>query len=225
MFAGDMKLTGKKRALFGKKVKQLRREGSVPANIFGDVKESQAITLNTREFVKVYKEAGDTSVIALSIDGETKGRPVLVDSVEYHPLHQTVMHVSFRQVNLKEKISAEVPIELINQLEIKEVTPVLLRESIEVEALPNDLPEAFEIDLAKFTEVGQEVTIAQLPYDHSKVEILEDDLEQVVLQIQEVKQMEEVVEETPVAESAETTEQTEGEAEKKEEDAEVKKED
>lgn len=224
MFAGDMKLTGKKRTLLGKKVKQLRREGSVPANIFGDVKESQAITLNTREFVKVYKEAGDTSVIALSIDGETKGRPVLVDSVEYHPLHQTVMHVSFRQVNLKEKISAEVPIELINQLEIKEVTPVLLRESIEVEALPNDLPEAFEIDLAKFTEVGQEVTIAQLPYDHSKVEILEDDLEQVVLQIQEVKQMEEVVEETPVAEGAETTEQTEGEAEKKEEDAEVKKE-
>ena len=199
MFAGDNVLTGKIRTITGKKVKNLRKQGIVPANIFGDLEKSKAISLNSREFIKVYQEAGDTSVISLTLDGEKLSRPVLVEEVMINPINQSMLHVSLRQVNLKEKITAEVPIELLGDLVIKEAVAVLLRESIEVEALPNNLPEAFEIDLGKFTEIGQEISVAQLDYDRSKVEIVEEDKGQIVLQIQAAQQMAEVVEEVPEA--------------------------
>ena len=208
-------LSADKREILGKKVKQLRRAGKLPANIFGEVKESIAITLDSKEFTRVYKDAGDTGVIYISVGEDAKvksgqARPILVDSVDIHPLTKEVLHVSLRQVDLKQKITAAIAVELVGELDVLEATTNLLHQEIEVEALPTDLLDAFEIDLSQFTEIGQEFKVSDLKFDRAKIEItLEGD--EVLLQIQKVEEMAEVVEEEPA--EVETTEQGVPEAE------------
>ena len=207
-------LSAKKRTLLGKKAKRLRATGEVAANIFGKVTDSTAITVNAKEFKKVYDEAGDTGVIYVQITEEKNNRPTLVDSVEIDPLSGKVLHVSLRQVNLKEKVSAAVPVELVGELTLQEASANQMVQEIEVEALPTDFPEAFTIDLSQFTEIGQEFTVKQLSYDSSKLSLsLEPD--DVLVQIQELQQMaEEPVEVAPVegAEGATPAEGAEGAA-------------
>lgn len=193
------------RVVVGKKTKQLRAQGVLPANIFGDVKESIAVQLNAKEFRKIYNNAGETGLVHLQLGDDKKTHPVLIDEVEINPLTGSYLHVSFRQVNLKEKVTASISVELTGELSVTGATPVLLRDEIEIEALPTDLPESFTIDLGQFTEIDQEFTVAQLDFDRSKVELLEVEPDQVLLQIQAEQQMEEVVEESTEPVEVETT--------------------
>lgn len=202
-------LKAEKRTLFGKKSKQLRAKGLVPANISGKVKEPVAITVPAKEFHKIYMEAGETAVVYVQVDGD-KERPTLIDTVDYNPLTRKLIHVSFRQVDLKEKVTAAVPVELTGELTVKDASINQMFQEIEVEALPTDFPEAFTIDLAQFTEIGQEFTVAQLKADSSKLTLsLEPD--EILLQVQELQQMaEEPVEEAAPVEGAEGAAPAEG---------------
>lgn len=198
------------REIFGKKTKRLRVMGQVPANISGKIKEPVAITVEAKAFSKIYQDAGETAVVYLQVGEEKQTRPTLVDSVEYNPLTKKLVHVSFRQVSLKEKVSAAVPVELIGELSVKDASVNLMHEEIEVEALPTDFPEAFEIDLALFTEIGQEFTVKELKADPEKLTLsLEPD--EVLVQIQEVQQMAEEPVEAPAEEAAESVAAAEGE--------------
>lgn len=196
-------ITAAVRSVLGKKTKQIRAQGMIPANIFGDIDTPQPVQLSLKEFRKLYAQVGETGLINLQLADEKKAHPVLVDSVDIDPLTGEYIHVSFRQVNLKEKITATIPVELIGELTIKEATTVLLREEIEVEALPTDLPEAFEIDLAQFSSIGDEFKVGQLEFDRDLVKLIDVESDQVLLQVQAVEQMEEVVDEAP--EPIETT--------------------
>ena len=193
------------RSITGKKTKKLRAEGLIPANIFGEVEKSVAISISAKDFQNLQKKASETSIVYLQVEGEKDSRPTLIDEVEMNSLTGSFVHVSFRQVNLKEAVTAPVPVKLIGELGITGATAMLVREEIEVEALPTDLPEAFEIDLATFTVIGQEVAVKDLKFDRSKVKVsIEED--EKVLMIQEEEQMAEV-EETPTeVQEVETTE-------------------
>lgn len=221
MTGQSYELKVQKRTLLGKKSKQLRQAGQLPANIFGDVKESIAIQVSSKDFRKMYNEAGETSVVNLHLEGESTAHPVLVDSVEIDPMSGTYLHVSFRQVNLREKVVATIPVELVGELSVNSAMTVVLREELDVEALPTDLPEAFTIDLGQFTEIGQEFTVAQLEFDRQKVELLEIEPDQVLLQVQALEQMAEVEEASTEVAEVETTEmgksEEAGEGDKKEE--------
>lgn len=207
MTQDHFEIAAQPRTIVGKKVKSLRKKGLLPANIFGEVDQPFSIALNTKEFVSLSKRASETSIIYLQVEGEKKARPTLIDSVDTDALTSQVLHVSFRQVNLNEAVTATVTVELMGELSIPDSTSVLLREEIEVEALPADLPDSFAIDLTQFTEIGQEVLVKDLKFDRSKVKLsLEED--EVILQIQKAEQMAEVVDETPASvEEIETTEQ------------------
>ncbi len=187
-----------KRKAFGKKVKTLRNQGITPANIYGNVTDSVAVQINTKDFNKLYHEAGDTGVVYLKLDDEKKERPVLIDEVSFNPITEAVDHVSFKQVDLSEKISAEVPVELIGESDVADAVVVKVVDSVEVEALPTDLPEKFEVDISTLTEIGQSITYQDLTFDSSKVELLveEEALTTPLVLLQEQAE-EEVVEETP----------------------------
>jgi len=198
------------RTLKGRKVKKLRKEGIIPANIYGKKIKSKAISVKIDDFKKVFKEVGETGLINLEIKGDSKkeDRAVLISNVQMDPVNDLPIHVDFRQVNLKEKVTAEVPVELtgVSPAEKQSMgTVVLYINEIEVEALPSDLPEKFVIDISKLEEVDQAIYIKDLDIDKSKVEI-KLDLDEIVVKV-EPPQKEEV--EEPVA--AET--ETEGEAE------------
>lgn len=193
--------SAQKRDILGKKVAQLRREGSIPANIYGVGKDSVAITVSTKAFEKLYENVGETGLVYLQVEGTAKDVPVLVDEVQYHPVTGELTHASFKQVDLSEKITAEVPVETIGENNVPSAVVVVVKDVIEVEALPTDLPENFTIDISTLTEIGQSISYKDLSYDKSKVTLMvaEEELENPLVLLEEVK---EEVEPEPVAEEA-----------------------
>ncbi len=199
--------TAQPRAIEGKKVKQLRKQGMIPANISGNVEKTIPVSLDRVGFTKLYEKVGDTGLFYVKVEGEEKDRPVLVSEDQRDPISGNMVHVVLRQVNLSEKIKAEVPVEVVGVFELKDALVVTVHDAIEVEAYPQDLPEKFEIDVTQFTEVGQMVTFNQLSYDKSKVTLMveEDQLDSPVVLVQEVKEeVEEVVEAAPAEGEAAT---------------------
>jgi len=187
------------RTIAGKKVKQLRNQGSLPANITSHREPSLSVVVNTATFNKLYTKAGDTTLIYLAVEGEKTPRPVLIDQVQVNSVTGASLHVVFKQVNLKEKIVAEIPVELVGEFKVANGVLLTVHDSIEIEALPTDLPEKFEIDVSLLTEIGQGFTFAQLVYDSSKItlQINEEEKESPILLVQEIKEeVEEVA--TPV---------------------------
>lgn len=189
-------LSGQKRTISGRKVKKLREEGILPANIFGKKIKSEAIQVSLKDFEKTYKEVGETSLLTLVIEGgKTKDeRAVLVSNVQMDPRSDIPTHVDFRQVDLKEKVSANVPVEMTGEAPAEKSgvgTAVLYVSQIEVEALPADLPEKFVVDVSSLTEVDQAIYIKDLSLDRKKVE-LKAEAETIVVKV-EPPQKEEVV--------------------------------
>lgn len=191
------------RTLMGKKVKQLRSQGMMPGNVMGNSVASTPVSINTNQFIKLYDQVGDTGLFYLEIEGEKTPRPVLVVDVEADAMSGIPQHVVFKQVNLTEKITAEIPVELVGEFKLAGAVLLTVHDSIEVEALPADFPEKFEIDVTGLTEIDQAVTFNDLNYDRSKITLMvgEEELDTPVVLVQEVR--EEPVEEEAPAEAAE----------------------
>ncbi len=205
------------RNIQGKKVKKIRSEGKIPANVYGDVKESMAIQVDTLDFRNLYKEAGETGVVFITIEGQKESRPVMIDQVDKHPVTHTIQHVSFRQVSLKEKIDAEVPLEFVGEVDIPETFVDRLFDVIEVKSLPTDIPERFEVDVSVLSEVGQEITVADLHIGSNEVEVLLDP-DTVVARLQEIT-IEEIEEPEPELVEGEEGVEVEEEGETEEEES------
>jgi large subunit ribosomal protein L25 len=176
------KLTVEKRKLVGKKIKNLRKEGILPANIYGKGIKSLAVQLPYKEFEKVYKEAGETGVVDVTVDNEI--RPSLIHNIHQDYQNHKVLHAEFFQVNLKEKVTTMVKIVTVG--EPKAVTDkigLLLQplSEVEVEALPTDLPENIEVNVESLAEVDSQITVGDVK-PPSGVTILTD-ASQVVVSI------------------------------------------
>jgi large subunit ribosomal protein L25 len=111
----EIKLNAKKREVFGKKVKHLRKEGLIPSNVYGKKTKSIALTIDRGEFDKVFKDAGETSVVKLLIDGDKEDRPILIQNIQRSPLTEEPLHVDLRQIVLTEKVTAEIPVEITGE--------------------------------------------------------------------------------------------------------------
>lgn len=209
------KLTVEKRTVLGKKVNKLRREGILPANIYGKDVKSLAVQLPQKEFEKVFKEVGETGLVDVAVNGEVK--PVLIHNVQIEPLSNQYLHADFYQVNLKEKIKAMVPVVIIGEAKaVVDKVGIVLQplSEIEVEALPEDLPEKIEVNVEKLATLDEQITIGSLKAPQG-VEILTDP-EQVVVKIAALisKEAEELaVQEAAAAEAAKAETVAEGAAE------------
>lgn len=199
-------LTVTKREVLGKKVKKLRREGILPANVYGKDLESTAVQVGMKEFQAVYDQVGETGLIDLQLDGKTK--PVLVKNSQLaYPL-RTFLHVDFFQVNLKEKVKTMVPIVLIGEPSaVTEQVGLMLQtqNEVEIEALPEALPENIEVDVTRLAQVDDQILVSDLKAPEG-VTILTDE-GQTVAKIGEL-----VVEEPEPEEPVEGEEGAEGES-------------
>lgn len=158
-----LNLNANTRSVFGRKVKNLRKQSLLPANVFGKDIKSTALSVKADEFSQVYLEAGETGLIELAWDGQKV--PVLTHNVQIHPLTREVLHIDFHQVNLKEKVTASVPLELTGEAQaVTDKTGVLLTllDEVEVEALPTDLPEKIKVDVTNLKQVGETIKGNQL---------------------------------------------------------------
>ncbi len=177
-------LKAEKRTQEGRKVKKLRSEGILPGNVYGKKIKSQSVQVVLKDFDKIYKEIGETGLLTLQIGNEEK--PVLIHNLQLNPVSDEPVHVDFLQVDLKEKVEADIPVELIGESPAEKQalgTVVQYINEIKVEALPTDLPEEFQVDSSVLAEVDQAVLVKDLKYDKSKVEI-KDDLEAIVAKVE-----------------------------------------
>lgn len=212
--AAHPKLKVEERKVLGKKVKKLRREGITPGNVYGKEVKSTAVQAPTKEFMDVYSESGETTLVDLQLDGKTL--PVLIQNV-YKDFRGNVLHADFFQVNLKEKVKANVPLEFIGEPKaVTEKIGILARitDEVEVEALPSDLPENIEVNVENLAQIDDQITIGELSVP-TGVTVLSDS-NQVVAKIEELvskEALEQAAEEAAAAEAAKAEGETvEGEA-------------
>ncbi len=174
-----------KRSVFGKQLKKLRREGLLPANIYGKDIDSVAVQLPLKTFEDLYKEVGSSGVVEVEFDGDK--RPTLIHNMQYDFVNHTPLHADFFQVNLKEKVKTVVPLHIVGEAKaVTEKLGMLMQpvNEVEVEALPTDLPEHVEIDVTELAEVGQNLKISDIKIA-GDVAILNDP-EQVIASIAEL---------------------------------------
>jgi large subunit ribosomal protein L25 len=167
-----LSLKVEKRKVFGRKVKKLRQEGVIPANIYGRNVRSEAVEVNSVDFSKVYKDAGETQVVYLELGGEK--RPVLIHNVQKNPVTGELVHVDFLQIDLKEKVTASIGVVGVGESPAEKQglgTIVFYTDEIEVEALPTDLPEKLEVDLSSIKEINQVILVKDLNIDMSKINV------------------------------------------------------
>lgn len=190
-------LTADKRTLFGRKTKQLRNKGIIPANIFGKNIKSLAIELEQSNLLDVMRKAGETNLIHIKVKGDDKSHAVLVSGYAQDPVTDSMLHVDFHEVDLKQKTTADVPLKVVGESEAVKSGMVLamFKNEIEVEALPTDLPSSIEVDISGLNEVGATIHAKDLKVDRSKVTLTIDD-EEPIATIQEPA-VEEVVEAAP----------------------------
>lgn len=186
-------LKAEERKLSGRKVKTLRNQGLIPGNIYGKKIKSEAVQVDKKAFQVLYKDVGETGLITLEVGKEE--HPVLVNNVQKHPITDEFIHVDFREVDLKTKVTAEVPVEVIGESPAEKQgigTVVQYLKEVEIEALPADLLEKFEVDTSILAEVDQAIYVKDLKIDKSKIEIKTSG-DEIVVKV-EPPQKEEVVE-------------------------------
>ncbi len=159
-----LKLQAKKRDIKGKRVKVLRSEGQIPAVVYGHGVESKDLTVDYRAFEKLFSKAGESSLIDLEVEG---GAPVkvLIHAVQFDPLKGRISHVDFRQVNMKEKLDAEVILKFVGEAPaVKTGGAILVRnmDTITVRCLPGDLVHEIEVDLTRLVNVDDRITIGDI---------------------------------------------------------------
>lgn len=177
----ELVLKAKKRDVFGKKLKKERKAGFLPAVVYGHNFESIPIFVDKKEFRKIYKQAGTSSLITLNL--EDKKINVLIHEVEKEPISQEPKHVDFYRVKMTEKITADVPLKFVGEAPAAKIYGAIIVknfEKIEVECLPADLPHEIEVDLSLLTEIDSVIYVKDLNIPEN-VKVLADEEEAVVV--------------------------------------------
>lgn len=158
-----MELKTQTRTIFGKKVKQLRSNGLIPAEVFGHGFKNDHVSVPTKEFSKIFKEAGENTIVNL-INEKGEKTPVIINDVAHDHIKNVILSVDFHRIRMDEKIQAKVPVELLGDAPAvkKGFMVVKVLNEIEVEALPANIPHRYEIDIAHLEEPGQGVYVKDL---------------------------------------------------------------
>jgi len=160
--AEQYSLEAQPRTVIGKQVKALRREGLVPAVIYGAGGEPVSVVCAYRPLEIVLKKAGGTHLINVTVDGATHN--ALVREVQRDKIKRTILHVDFMRVDLTKKIRADVPLGIVNQVKLSSDLQLLHNvTSITVICLPTDIPDHIEVDVHNLTRAGDQITVADLP--------------------------------------------------------------
>lgn len=143
-------------------VAQIRKNGMVPAVVYGAGVENTPVSVPAVDFKKIYKEAGETTAISLNVDG--KEIPALIHDMQLDPIRGFAIHVDFLAVDLKKSIHAHVPVEFTGVSEAVKAGGVLVKvlHEIEVAALPADMPHTLIADISKLATLDDNVYVSDI---------------------------------------------------------------
>jgi large subunit ribosomal protein L25 len=168
-----MKLSVKKRELFGKKVKLLRNEGLVPAVVYGKHVEAASISCVKNDLLKVYRASGYTTPVELTGDMD---QLVLIHSLQLDPISDEIISADFLAVSKTEKVKANIPVVMTGECPLEKLNEgrvQLVKDTITVEAFPQDLPSQIEIDLSGLDSIDSVVFVSDVKVD-DKVVIVDE---------------------------------------------------
>lgn len=165
----NMKLKATKRELVGKKVRQFRAEGYLPASIYGPKREAESLLVHTKEFRKLFEAVGYSTLFDIEIDGAKEPSKVLVKEVQQHVVNDKFIHVSLYEVDMNSTLHAEIPIVIEGMSPaVKNNLGLLVNtvSTVEIVCLPKDLPHQFDINISGLAQVGESITIADIQLPH-----------------------------------------------------------
>jgi large subunit ribosomal protein L25 len=197
-----MELTVDTRTITGKKVKTLRRQGITPVHIFGHGIEPMAAQCDTAELKKILAKAGTTHIISLKLGKEKKARNVMVREVQKAPVNGELVHVDLYQIRMEEKLKVEVPLVLVGEapaLKLKENFLAHELNKVEVECLPDAIPESIEIDISGLEEAEQGIHVGDIKLESGVTVLTNPDV--LIARISQRHVEAEETEEAPVAET------------------------
>jgi large subunit ribosomal protein L25 len=205
-------LAAESRTVTGKKVAGLRRDGRLPAVVFGHGTESEPVTVDAHEFDLLRRRVGASTLVDLAVDGK-KSRPVIVHGIQVHPVNRRPLHVDLFAVRMTEELTVEVQLVGTGAAPATEAGGTLMHptSSVKVRALPDKLPETLQYDLSSLVDYDATITVADLVAPEGVT--IQADPTEVIARVLAPRVEEEV---TAVAEEgaeAATTEAAEGEAE------------
>lgn len=215
----EMVLYAKQRTVIGKQVRALRREGLLPAVLYGTGIEPISLELELFEASKVLSKMGSSTLVSLKVGRQT--HQVLVREIQRDVIRRDIKHVDFLKVAMDVVIRASVPVELVGEaLAVSELGGVLVSglAVVEVEALPSDLPDRMVVDLELLVEIEDTITVSDLSFGEG-VEVLtsmDEVLARVIYQVEEEIEEEEVEEEFLDEEGAEVIDEDKEEEEETE---------
>ncbi len=189
-----MQLTAQTRTILGKKIKSLRAQGFVPAELYGHDVSNLHLVVSAKEFAKVFRDAGESTVITLSVQDHKEPFNVLVHDLQIDAMSNRIQHIDFYSVRMDEVIALAVPLEFISEAPaVKEKQGVLIKamHEIKVEALPADLPHMLTVDLSGLVNLGQSIHVRDLILP-TNVKVLVD-VDTVIATVTEQAAAEEVV--------------------------------
>jgi large subunit ribosomal protein L25 len=195
-----VKLQANKRETVKKAVKNLRRNGLVPAIVYGKGKANQNIEVSLHDFEKVIREHGTTSILLLEIEGDGQ-KNVLIHELDHHPVTGTVTHIDFYEVSMTEKITTVVPLSFVgDSVAVIEQGGSLItnKDEVEIECLPGNLPHNIEVDISVLVDFEASIHIKDIKVPEG-VEI-KDEEEEMVATVEPPRSEEEMAElDEPVA--------------------------
>ena len=161
----EMKLSVQNREkVSSKALVRSRKEGLIPAVMYGHGNEPQTFWVNAITFGKLYKDAGQSSIINLTPEKGTMAN-VIVHDIQKDPLTSRITHIDFFQVRMDEEMETHIPLEFVNESPaVKEQGGILIRtlEEVLVTCLPKDLPHAIEIDLSQIKTFEDHIQVKDL---------------------------------------------------------------
>lgn len=202
------------RTVTGKQLKALRKQGLVPATLYGPGFDSVSVQLPRTDFRKVFLESGFSELIDAEIEGHGKER-LLLKEVQIHPVTDEYISASFYVINRKKAITADVPLSFVGESPAERENVGFVSHAIEtlsIHCLPDNLPKEIEVDISVLVNPGDTISISDVKLPEG-VELTSDmDPTGLVCKVEEPQKVEEILAAADAA-AAEGAETPEGEAE------------
>lgn len=187
--AGVITLSAEKRNTFGKKLKKDRGAGKLPVVVYGPKDPAESYFVETAVFKKVYRQAGESSVITFTVGSEKKD--VLIHEVTFQPSTGEPVHADFYAIEKGKKINVNIPLMFEGEAPAVKLEGIVVKvlHEVEVEAMPANLPHELVVDLTKLETLESQITVGDLPVP-AGVEVLTP-AEEVIASITVAKEEEE----------------------------------
>ena len=211
--ATSLELSASVRTETGRHVHAVRRRGEVPAILYGHNVEPQKLAIEARALRKVWHSAGHSHLVDLALDGG-RARKVLIRELQVNPRTTELMHVDLFAVNLREKLTVEIPLipvgesPAVSELKLGVLQQIIT--SVKVECMPGDIPAQLNVDISGLTDIDQGIRLAEVPLPERVTLATGVDPDELVLKVAQVRVAAEPEEVEAAAAEGEEAEAVEG---------------